>query len=491
MADNLKYIDDLVRNVLEHRMVNSPDQSWETLEKKIPVPGFWQFNLRRFNIYYLSSITAAILILLFILTYIPGNDVTLKYDKNDSGKIALSNTEPGVPANSNINAIAPKDTIGNEKNTVPHDNIAQPEYVNEQQNINEKKNKSLKSNIRKLFKQTNPVSESVQPVSYVLKDFTVQANEQKIEEEKNVQNQLEYFVREKFDIPQLTTLGLNIGNTDFRIAIPDTSRKFNLLFENLELSQQNSRYYAELFFSPLYTYNQLTAKNGSYEELMTERKNLEKPLVSYSVGGNFYYMLTNSVFLQTGLAYSRLGEKFSKGGVMSIDSATVSLADSNTVWFYNIDSFYVGIYDSIPYTYATGTYHTEMNYDSTFKNSVSSINRFSYLEIPIILGYQFNRPRFSYSVKAGIITGFLLNASGKSLSTGDAQTIEDINSNMLFKKPVFSYTFGTGISYQITERFYLTGEAYYRKSFTSIFKEYPLIQKYETYGLRLGIRYGF
>ena len=485
MTDNLKYIDDLVRNVLKDRVVSSPQQSWETLEKKLPVVRFWQFNYRRFNAYYLASITAAIIILILLLPYFPGNVIN-NVSENNTKAVNITDVKPPLDEDNSATSISTVDTSLKAKTAlVSPGESSETEYVQEKRNFQENKDRTFKNLISKI---TGKLSLEQAPQKT---EIAINGGKQKKEEEQNIMSQLSYYDREKFYLQTLSTVGINAGDGNLKLS-PGTLQNYNIIPGTVsDMLPKSPKYSAEIYFSPLYTYNQLSTTDNSYNELLSVRKNLEKPVISYSVGTNFYCMITDYLFIQSGIAYSRLGEKFFRNSALHVDTSFITVADSNTVWFVNIDSLGNGINYSIPYTYATGTYHQEQKYDTTLLNQVSSVNHYNYLEIPLIFGYQFNRPGISYSVKAGLITGFLLYASCKSIAANDSGTINDINSNLPFMKPVFSYTLATGISYQLSEKFYLTGEAYYRKNVTSIYKDYPLIKKYETYGFKFGVRYGF
>ena len=258
---------------------------------------------------------------------------------------------------------------------------------------------------------------------------------------------------------------------------------------------ETTKWSMDIYFSPLYNKSILScqlSENTNYVNLV---KNAESPALSYSFGVNINYSFKNFLF-QTGISYTNLGDNF-KAENINIDIDSTSYYDYNHSGYYNLDT--IGFNDSIPIIDSTwidvivdSTLITE--YDSNLtKTPVTILNKYTYLEIPVIFGYEFKRKKITYSLKGGLITGFLLNAKGKTISLIDNTAITDFDKNSLpFLKTNFTLLFAFGISYNLNTKINLFAEPYYRHTVGSMFnKNYEIYRKHYSFGLKLGIRYVF
>lgn len=160
-----------------------------------------------------------------------------------------------------------------------------------------------------------------------------------------------------------------------------------------------------------------------------------------------------------------------------VSDSTIHIKDS--VWQNIIDTNLVDIYDSTLKTV----------YD-TLKNKKLR-NTYSYIEIPVMVGYEVSYGNFDIALKGGIITSFLVNtsiASPVSDSTGPVPA----GSTPQFKSIFFSGIFSAAVHYKITEHWSIYSEPYYRKCLSDMnVKNTILNQKVNAFGVRVGVRYKF
>ncbi|MCX6257511.1 MAG: hypothetical protein NTW49_06390 [Bacteroidia bacterium] len=491
MPDEINYIDDLVKGVLENRVVDLPQNNWELIESSLPRYSFWQFNYRSLNAWYVGSLATIILVLLLFF-----HDFSVSNRQNSENSPELKaitsvtkekqqgpQSVPGVTVQNDTT----KKSLKNKKNTDLQDN----EYVHENKSKKENNTHKLINKIKKAIVpvKQQPVTETQVTVQLKTSDTTISKTALKV---INEQAQLKYFEREYFKIDQMNSLKYKESIEQDRISSFPGNRKYDGLLSSLkDMESKTPEMSVDVFFSPIYSINHLSTGNQDYQNVVSEQKNMEKPVLSYSAGVGFNIMLNSNLMLQTGLSYTRIASNLNRKSSTKKDSTlydtTVRVMD--TAWFYNINIHHTDWShpDSIIH-YFTGNYADSTAYHTHSKkiSALNIINSFTYLEVPLVLSYQIRKSLMTFSVKGGIITGFILNASGETITQGDQVT--QIN-NIPFMKPTFSYTFGAGMTYQVTEKIYLLGDVYYRKNFSSIYRDYPLIEKYETYGLKFGLRY--
>jgi len=169
----------------------------------------------------------------------------------------------------------------------------------------------------------------------------------------------------------------------------------------------------------------------------------------------------------------------------------------DTVWSYNVDSSAVIVMDStqiIKYDTLTA-----IKYDSVKVVVVDAVkeirfidvrNQYSYIEIPITIGYEFNaKHKFSYVINAGLVTGIFVNAKGKGVTLSNE--IVDLNT-LPFMKLTFTGMASAGVHYKFSKEMSLILEATYRKNFTSIYEtDYFMEKRFDSFGLKVGVKYRF
>ena len=116
-------------------------------------------------------------------------------------------------------------------------------------------------------------------------------------------------------------------------------------------------------------------------------------------------------------------------------------------------------------------------------------NRYHYLEIPLLIGFQTNKNKVNIEIGTGVSFGFLVSANGK-LPDLDNNSLLEINKNSDFlRNTSFNYILRAGIQYNINSSLSLIAKPYFKRNLNSVFKvDYPIIQKYTTFGIDIGVR---
>ena len=466
-------------------------KTWDKIAAVLWLDSFLKFSYKTFNVYYLSGILAVLVSIgAYLLENIDNEYLHKNISNNSINNIKTRNVKL---LDSKPDSYIIIDSL---------DNLNNPAKVYRVEN-----NDSLISNA--CLNKTGEVKNNN------VVDVNIDSN--------NVETKyLTKYIKDTVII--IDTLKLYITDTIFKekpeISAPKTVSSWSV----------------DMYFMPMYS-NAIIDAPASIKNTITNSMSSD---FNWTAGININYSLKN-INIQSGLLYTVLGEKFSYteenttvntnremryrrvGEHMVVDKYTIwevtdyqSIIDVDTteagyeliereynntiiidtVWHYHVDTVYRQIpVDSVE----TVKYDTIMvvEYDSvevviadTVKNKTiyDVINRYSYIEIPLIVGYEFKtKTKISYVLSGGIVAGVFINAQGKGITLKNE--ITDLQ-HLPFAKVNLTGILSAGIHYKLTDELSVMLEGAYRRNFTSIYEQnYFLKQKFSTMGLRLGIRF--
>lgn len=503
--------------------------TWSSIYTKLWLNNFVQFSYNSFNIYYAASIIA-IVFTSFILLNKPNTSSNIN--------TKLSETHTTIkPNNNNNNKQA--------KNIISTSNINETKNINNTKNTNKQiinntvtsKNNSYNKHNLNNTNNTINYSNSINNTNHKYTTYTPE-NKDSIESLISTNNDI------AFNAPSNITTEFIVDTVIIRdtvkIIIRDTVFKDNPK-DILAKSSGFSPWSVDAYYSPMF-YNSANKYNSDISSSM--KNNLDtsySSIYNYTLGANANYKI-NNFNIQAGLAYTKYLEKFTyqeqristntyndkrfmavgeysyinkyTDWVISGSHTEIKLDTTHssyevveyelhhatvidTIWNYTIDSLAVIVMDStqvVIYDTITATKYDSVDVvivDSIINLSFYDvINQYSYIEIPLMIGYEFNSKRkLSYVVNAGLVTGIFINAKGKGVTLSNK--IVDLNS-LPFMKFNFSGMLTAGIHYSFTKEMSLILEATYRKNFTSIYEtSYYMQKRFNSFGLRAGIKYKF
>ncbi len=234
-----------------------------------------------------------------------------------------------------------------------------------------------------------------------------------------------------------------------------------------------------------------TMKDASFNKSLVLEK-VSPYCIDYSFGLNlkFHY---NQFFIQSGMAYSNFGEQ----RTFQLNN---ELHDTSGGYFsYNINTYYT--YDTVAWVddplqpgvlvpQLSSVMHTDTtvgawnSQDSLYFNinKNKSNNRFRYIEIPIMLGYQTEYKKWGFQFAAGISYGFKVAEQGKYIDRGRLNNIYQSSS------PYSDFTTNgiasIGLSYALTNRLSILFQPTYKTNLKDLSK---LSVSYQSLSLRLGV----
>lgn len=233
-----------------------------------------------------------------------------------------------------------------------------------------------------------------------------------------------------------------------------------------EKNAAGNKRYLEVYAGPDYAIKKITDTGNSV--YLQKRKESEHFSSAFSAGIRYTKVFNNGMSFRAGLNYSQINEKFkyAQGNIIQI------------VYIVNSNGDTTGSYTT------TGT-----RYKTTY-------NRYKTLDIPLVLGYEFGNGRWHANVNAGAVINLYSWQKGDvldttynpvTITTGKAAAPYQLKSNV-----GLGFVGAVSVYYKLTDRLHILAEPYFRYNFSPVSKEALTVkQKYNTLGIRLGIRLDF
>lgn len=224
----------------------------------------------------------------------------------------------------------------------------------------------------------------------------------------------------------------------------------------------NKRYF-EFYAGPDYALRSLQdTANSAY---LQKRKESTKFRSAFSAGIRYTKVFNNSMSVRAGINYSQINEKFTynQGNVVQV------------TYIININGDTIG------------------SYTTTGSRYKSTINRYRSIDIPLVAGYEIGNGKLHANINAGAVVniyswqkGDVLDTAGNpvSITTGKSSSPYQFKTNA-----GVGFIGAVSVYYKLNDRLHLMAEPYFRYNFSPMNKEnITLKQKYQTAGLRLGVR---
>ena len=231
----------------------------------------------------------------------------------------------------------------------------------------------------------------------------------------------------------------------------------------IEKDAAGNKKYLEFYAGPDYAIRSMhDTGNSAY---LQKRKESTKFKSGYSAGVRYTKVFKNSMSVRGGVNYSQINEKFTfkQGGLIQVTYIINSNGDT------------IGSYTTTGSRYKT------------------TINRYRSIDIPIVVGYELGNGKLHANINAGAVVniyswqnGDVLDTAGNpiSITTGKGSSPYQFKTNA-----GVGFIGAVSVYYKLNDRLHIMAEPYFRYTFSPMNKEsITLKQKYQTAGLRLGIR---
>lgn len=214
---------------------------------------------------------------------------------------------------------------------------------------------------------------------------------------------------------------------------------------------------------------------------------LEDCIVSLPLDLRVNYNLNNKFSLSTGINTASLGEKIDYNHVQE----NYTVYDSNFIdTVCNIGTFHVPYYDLNTNQMDTAIYSVMMDtsywvnesYEEESINNYNVQNRYTYLNIPFMIGYQFKIKNISIGLRAGGAVGFRINNSNGMYYNSNIQGLHSFKA----KKTIYNIVTTASVGYQFKKIEMFIEPKYWFNLTNSVLKS-DIDHKYHVLGLNIGV----
>ena len=232
---------------------------------------------------------------------------------------------------------------------------------------------------------------------------------------------------------------------------------------SIEKDASGNKKYFEFYAGPDYAFRSLQdTGNSAY---LQKRKESTKFKSAFSAGVRYTKVFNNSMSVRGGINYSQINENFTlnQGNVVQV------------TYIINNNGDTIGSYTTTGSRYKT------------------TINRYRSIDIPLVVGYEVGNGKLHANINAGPVIniyswqkGDVLDAGGNpvSITTGKGSSPYQFKTNA-----GIGFIGAVSVYYKLNDRLHIMAEPYFRYNLSPMNKEsITLKQKYQTAGLRLGIR---
>ena len=214
---------------------------------------------------------------------------------------------------------------------------------------------------------------------------------------------------------------------------------------------------------------------------------LEECIISLPLDLRVNYNLNNKFSLSSGINTASLGEKIDYNDVHE----NYMVYDSNFIdTVCNIGTFHVPYYDINTNQMDTAIYSLMMDtsywvnesYEEESVNNYNVQNRYTYLNIPFMIGYQFKINNINIGLRAGGAVGFRINNSNGMYYNSNIQGLHSFKA----KKTIYNIVTTASLGYQFKNIEMFIEPRYWFNLNNSILKS-EIDHKYHVLGLNIGV----
>lgn len=215
----------------------------------------------------------------------------------------------------------------------------------------------------------------------------------------------------------------------------------------------------------------------------------------------------NDWSIEAGIGYSELNQEFAYSELMVSVDTTIENFTVVTNEYYILDTineftiriFKDGEFVEVTHYDVDSTFVSETEdrtrevYDTLRKTiNHSLLNKFRYIEIPLIFGREWETNGFRLSAKAGAILGILTRSSGKTIRLDRSSNrfyVDDLSSDP-YNTLSLSFLLAFGVEYRKDDDISYFVEPFYRQSINDLLPStYRYDMRHKAYGLRFGMRF--
>lgn len=223
----------------------------------------------------------------------------------------------------------------------------------------------------------------------------------------------------------------------------------------------------------------------------------DKKITTPNMGINIKFHFDNW-FIQSGISYAEYGEnkdyiqQFEMHDTSGFSKQAIDdyYTYDTTGWILdpNNSGVLIPVFDAVHHSDTSYNWITE---DSLYyeHQAIYAQNRFRYIEIPAMVGYEFRFKNLGVELATGVSVGFRVNSSGKFLDSDN--NLIDINpSNSPYTNTMMNYILTVGVKYHLSNRFSIIAQPIYKTNLNSIIETgVGSSTRYSSFGVNIGMNY--
>jgi hypothetical protein len=216
----------------------------------------------------------------------------------------------------------------------------------------------------------------------------------------------------------------------------------------------------------------LQSLHSDWDIHTSNRVNTEKPMEHINGQLVFGYRLPSGFYGATGISFTQITERFHVD--RNYDETEII---ENHISEIHIDE---NGDSTLVYTNQQITHH--------FHQEVLTYNKYTLIDLPVIIGYDWKHKRFSFGLETGININLTLRSSGKMLTpTDEIVTLEE--SGMYRSKINLSYLANLNAAYAVNKRLAIFLSPGVHLIPNSLLKQNVQNHAYTLYSIRVGTRF--
>ena len=275
-----------------------------------------------------------------------------------------------------------------------------------------------------------------------------------------------------------TSIKQPVSNHKKGLKMPELTIAFNETLENepKNTSSSSSKFKLGLYGGYSKSIYNLEAKNVADENYASLRNDSEEQLETLHLGLSATIQTKRNFHLRTGLEYTRIAS------LLRRNANTTSIDTIPGIKEIQINGL----------TGDTTLVEGSILRTTTFSYIKKSYNYFHLVDVPVIIGYNFDQGDWSFDIEAGIYVNLFVKAEGDILLADESFYNKESDSKEWYKTNLgISPYLGFNAAYQISDRTQVYVSPGFR--FNSIFstEPNPLKEERALLGIRAGIMIGF
>ena len=216
-------------------------------------------------------------------------------------------------------------------------------------------------------------------------------------------------------------------------------------------------------------------------------------IISPVISINLKYHV-NNWFIQSGIGYAEYGEDRTYFQKLEMhDTSGYSKQEVDEYYTYDSTGIYIDTSGVIVITY-DAIFHSDTSYKWVTEDSlyyehlaIQAQNRYRYIEIPLMVGYEFRFKNLGFQVSTGVSFGMRVNTTGKFLDSQN-NLVDITPDNSPYTNMNMNYILSVGLNYHLNRRFSVTVQPVYKTNLNSLFA-HGSSPHYNQYGVNMGINY--